>query len=133
MDIDIELYRREVRVSARPLVRLSAIDISPERPARTLVFIHGYGGNAGQWRYQLQKFSDDSRVIALDLRGHGQSDAPHSSYSMAEMVTDIHTALEILGVPGKIILIGHSFGGAVVTEYATAHPERVEKLVLIAA
>lgn len=133
MDIDIELYRREVRVSTHPLVRLSAIDISPERPARTLVFIHGFAGNAAQWRYQLHKFSDDSRVIALDLRGHGLSDAPHSRYTVAEMVADIHVALEVLHVPGSIVLMGHSFGGAIVTEYATAHPERVEKLVLIAA
>ena len=133
MDIDIELYRREVRVSTHPLVRLSAIDISPERPARTFVFVHGFAGNAGQWRYQLQKFSDDSRVIALDLRGHGLSDAPHSRYTVAEMLADLHAALDILQVPGQIVLAGHSFGGAIVTEYATAHPERVEKLVLIAA
>lgn len=133
MDIDIELYRREVRVSTQPLVRLSAIDISPERPARTFVFIHGFAGNAAQWRYQLQKFSDDSRVIALDLRGHGLSDKPNSEYTLDEIVSDIHTALDILQVPGQVVLAGHSFGGAVVTEYATAHPERVEKLILIAA
>jgi long-chain acyl-CoA synthetase len=133
MDIDIELYRREVRVSTQPLVRLSAIDISPERPARTFVFIHGFAGNAAQWRYQLQKFSDDSRVIALDLRGHGLSDKPNTQYTLAEIVADIHTALDVLQVPGRIVLAGHSFGGAIVTEYATAHPERVEKLVLIAA
>jgi len=66
MDIDLELYRREVHISSQPLVRLSVIDISPDRPQRTLVFLHGFGGHATQWMYQLQKFSLENRVIAFD-------------------------------------------------------------------
>ncbi|MBI5053158.1 MAG: hypothetical protein HZB52_07800, partial [Chloroflexi bacterium] len=46
MDIDLELYRREVRISTNPLVRLSAIDIAPEHPQWTMVFVHGFGGQA---------------------------------------------------------------------------------------
>ena len=133
MDIDIELYRREVRISTQPLLRLSAIDIAPDRPARTMVFVHGFGGGARQWRYQLQHFCQDSRVIALDLRGHGQSDKPRGDYSMATLVADIHTALAVLEAPQKFVLAGHSFGGAIVTEVAAAYPERVERLVLIAS
>ena len=132
MNVDLELYRREVRISSDPLVRLSAIDISPERPRRTFVFIHGFGGKATQWIYQLQKFSRDNRVIALDLRGHGRSDKPHSSYDMDEMQADINAALGVLGVEGKFVLAGHSFGGAIVSEYAYRHPERVEGLILTA-
>ncbi|HEY6073457.1 MAG TPA: alpha/beta fold hydrolase, partial [Anaerolineales bacterium] len=82
MDIDLDLYRHEVRVSSDPLVRLSAIDIFPEHPQRTFVFLHGFGGQAVQWEYQLQKFSLQNRVIALDLRGHGLSDKPSSGYEM---------------------------------------------------
>jgi len=133
MDVDIELYRREVRISDQPLVRLSAIDMAPDRPKRTLVFIHGFAGNARQWRYQLQKFSDDSRVIALDLRGHGLSDKPHSSYTMPSILDDIRQALVVLGVTEQIVLVGHSFGGAIVSEYASAYPAQVERLVLIAS
>jgi len=133
MDIDLELYRHEVRVSTHPLVRLSAIDISPDRPQWTMVFIHGFGGYAGQWKYQLRKFSNANRVIALDLRGHGQSDKPSGEYSMAELQRDLETALEVLGVKDKIVLIGHSFGGAIVAEYAFHHPERIARLVLVAS
>ena len=79
MQLDIELYRHEVPIVTgsppRPL-RLSAFDISPEHPARAFVFLHGFGGNARQWRHQLQHFSDTNRVIALDMRGHGFSDQP---------------------------------------------------------
>jgi long-chain acyl-CoA synthetase len=132
MDIDLGLYRHEVRVSINPLVRLSAIDVSPDRPQRTFVFVHGFGGEAAQWKYQMQKFAVDNRVIALDLRGHGLSDRPAGGYDMAQMLEDLETALVLLKVKGKIVLVGHSFGGAVVTEYALKNPGRVEKLILIA-
>ena len=133
MQVDIELYRREVRLSTQPLVRLSVIDIAPEQPRRTMVFVHGFGGNGGQWRYQLQHFCGTSRVIAPDLRGHGLSDMPHTDYSMPSIVADLHAALGVLGVTGKITLLGHSFGGAIVSEYAAAYPAQVERLVLVAS
>jgi len=132
MDIDLDLYRHEVRVSTNPLVRLSAIDISPDHPQRTFVFIHGFGGKADQWQYQMQKFAVENRVIALDLRGHGLSDKPNSNYDMPKIIEDLETAFTLLKVKGKIVLVGHSFGGAIVTEYALKHPDRVERLILIA-
>ena len=132
MDIDLDLYRHEVRVSTNPLVRLSAIDISPDHPQRTFVFIHGFGGQAEQWHYQLQKFSVENRVIALDLRGHGLSDQPRRGYDMPQLVEDLETALTLLKVKGKFVLIGHSYGGAIVTDYALKNPDRVERLILMA-
>jgi len=132
MDIDLDLYRHEVRVSTNPLVRLSAIDISPEHPQRTIVFIHGFGGQAEQWQYQLQEFSLENRVISLDLRGHGLSDKPNRGYDMPQFVNDLETALTLLKVKGKFVLVGHSFGGGIATEYALKHPDRVERLILMA-
>src|SRR5512145_356808 len=132
MDIDLDLYRYEVRVLTNPLIRLSAIDISPDRPQRTFVFIHGFGGQAEQWHYQLQKFSVENRVIALDLRGHGLSDKPSRGYDMPQLVDDLETALTLLKLKGKFVLVGHSYGGAIVTEYALKHPDRVERLILMA-
>ncbi len=132
MDIDLDLYRHEVRVSANPLVRLSVIDISPDRPQRTFVFLHGFGGQAQQWRYQLQRFALENRVIALDVRGHGLSDKPAQDYDMPRLQADIEATLNILKVRGKIVLVAHSFGGAMATEYALQHAEAVEALVLIA-
>lgn len=132
MDIDLDLYRHEVRVSTNPLVRLSAIDVSPDHPQRTFVFVHGFGGKAEQWQYQMQKFAVENRVIALDLRGHGLSDKPGGGYDMPQLVEDLETALTLLKVKGKIVLVGHSFGGAIVTEYALKNPDRVERLILIA-
>ncbi len=131
MDIDLELYRREVLVLRQPRVRLSVIDIHPEHPQRTLVFIHGFGGQARQWAYQIREFSSVNRVIAPDLRGHGLSDKPSGPYTLDSILDDLDALLSNLKVAPPIVLLGHSFGGAIVTEFALRHPDQVERLVLI--
>ncbi|MBE7435071.1 MAG: alpha/beta fold hydrolase [Anaerolineales bacterium] len=132
MDIDFDLYRYEVRISSDPLVRLSAIDVSPASPKRTIVFIHGFGGKAEQWHYQMQKFAMDNRVVTFDLRGHGLSDKPSTGYDMPRIQLDLETVLTQLKVSPPFVLVGHSFGGAVVTDYALNHPDHIERLILIA-
>jgi long-chain acyl-CoA synthetase len=132
MEIDLELYRRDARVRIRPELRLSVIDIAPEQPERTIVFLHGYGGKAVQWIYLLRAFSGENRVIAIDLRGHGHSDKPRSGFSMQDIMADVEGVLDVLGINQKVVLVGHSFGGAIAAEFAVAHPERIERLVLIA-
>lgn len=132
MAIDLALYRRQVLVSTEPPVRLSAIDISPDHPSHTIVFLHGYGGQARQWKYQLWQFSHANRVIALDFRGHGRSDKPEGKYTMDLVQRDLEKALEELGVDDDFVLVGHSFGGAVATEFAISHPRLVNYLILIA-
>jgi long-chain acyl-CoA synthetase len=132
MEIDLELYRQEIRVSDDPLIRLSAIDIHPPMAQHTLVFLHGYGGRAQHWIYQLREFSMSHRVIALEMRGHGLSDKPLSAYTMDELQGDLLDALDVLGVKQPIVLVGHSFGGAVAAQFAHDHPERVQRLITIA-
>lgn len=132
MQIDLELYRREVRVSQTPPIDLSVIEIAPDLPERTLVFVHGFGGQASQWIYQLQEFSRQNRVIAIDLRGHGRSDKPGGEYRMPELQSDLLAALQALEVNEPFTLIGHSFGGAIAAQFAADHPDYVERLALIA-
>ena len=131
MELELELYRRDVVISDAPRVRLSAIDIEPGEAGQTMVFLHGFGGRATQWKHQLKFFCEDTRVVALDLRGHGASDKPASEYTMDELLGDVECALEELAVPDKFVLVAHSFGGAVAISYAVKHPERIEKLVLV--
>ncbi|HEY6041687.1 MAG TPA: alpha/beta fold hydrolase, partial [Anaerolineae bacterium] len=134
MNLDLDLYRKDVIVAESPRrVRLSVIDLALKNPpARTMLFIHGFGGYARQWKNQLNFFADDSRVVAPDLRGHGLSDKPDSLYSMQENVEDIHTVVQALNLPDKFIMLAHSFGGALAASYAAKYPERVEKLITIA-
>jgi long-chain acyl-CoA synthetase len=131
IQLDLDLYRVEVPLSDLAGVSLSVVDIWPEDAAGTLMFIHGYAGCAETWEYQINHFGHQYRVLAPDLRGHGQSDAPYSDYTMPELVSDIHQIASKLDLPEKFVLIGHSFGGSICLEYAFSHPERVEKLILL--
>ena len=101
-------------------------------PNARSVFVHGFAGQATQWRYQLGHFADANRVIAIDLRGHGHSETTVGNYTMAEIQSDLAQTLAILNVQPGFVLVGHSFGGAVATEYAVAHPHDVAQLILIA-
>ncbi len=132
VQLDLNLYRVNVPIRGLMNADLSVIDICPEGVERTIVFVHGYAGCAETWEHQIKHFSRAYRVIVPDLRGHGQSDAPLSSYTMPELVADIDTIAEQLELPPKFILVGHSFGGSICVEYANARPERLEKLILIA-
>lgn len=130
--LDYNLYRVEIPIRGVSGSNLSVIDMRPSDAERAVLFIHGYAGVAETWEYQINYFVHKYRVLAPDLRGHGQSDAPHTRYTMDELVDDIDNIVETLKLPEKFILVGHSFGGSICVEYANAHPERLEKLVLIA-
>ncbi|MEW6718798.1 MAG: alpha/beta fold hydrolase [Chloroflexota bacterium] len=132
MQIDLELFRRGVIISQQPRRRLWVIDIAPDHPQRTFVFIHGFAGHAGQWVYQLHHFSMQNRAVAFDLPGHGGSDKSTGRFNMDDIVNDIASALEALGINTKIVLVGHSFGGAIATEFAAKYSDRLEALVLTA-
>ena len=136
MALDIELYRRTIYTSvdrhAQKLRRISVIDIHPEGATDTLVLVHGYGGSATQWLYQLQFFGQTMHVIAPDMRGHGMSDDPENlAYTMKGLVDDLELVLDRLKAQRPFYLIAHSFGGAISTEYALRHPDEVSGLVLI--
>lgn len=134
MAIDVDLHRRTVSLPGaageRP-VRFSVVDAGPRDALRTLVFVHGFGGRAAYWHYQLDHFHYDSRVIAPDLRGHGLSDAPRSRYDVEELGGDVIALLDAVDAPARFVLVAHSFGGAIATWFANRHPERVERLVII--
>jgi len=131
IQLDFSLYRVNVPIRGLPDMALSVVDIWPEGADKAIVFVHGYAGCAETWEYQVNHFARRYRVVVPDLRGHGQSDAPFTAYTMPELVDDIHTVAETLGLPDKFILAGHSFGGSICVEYANAHPERLERLILI--
>jgi long-chain acyl-CoA synthetase len=132
IQLDFDLYRVNVPIRGVPDAAVSVVDIWPEWADKTIVFVHGYAGCAETWEYQINHFACTHRVVAPDLRGHGQSDAPFTQYTMPELVRDLEAIAEDLKLPEKFVLAGHSFGGAICVEYAHAHPERVEKLILIA-
>ncbi len=131
MQLDLELYREQTEVE--PGIQISYIDIAPEFPSQTMVLIHGFGGRARHWRYQIEAFALHNRVIAIDLRGHGRSSRPvPGDYQMERMVADIKAVVDHLQLKEPFVLVGHSFGVAMATETAFHYPERVSHLILIA-
>ncbi len=99
--------------------------------APTLILIHGGKDHARSWDWVAQCLRDRYHVVALDLRGHGDSEwATGSMYSLVDSVLDLDQLIRELDVP-RVQLIGHSYGGAVAALYAGVYPERVEKLVAI--
>lgn len=132
----MEFPRKTIVVAGTKPVRLSVIDVGPTdaaNPSRgTMVCIHGAGGQAEQWKYQIETFSRHYRVIAPDLRGHGQSARPDSSYALEEFLWDFTQILEQLQVGAPFVLMAHSFGGPIALTFAAAQPQRLSKLVLIA-
>jgi len=99
-----------------------------------IVFIHGNGGSAEQWRTQLEHFrATGRRTIAIDLPGFGHSTAPASGdVSLAAMAAAIDHAVQATGVE-RFIIVGHSYGGAVVAAYAAAHSEKIAGVVYVDA
>jgi long-chain acyl-CoA synthetase len=132
VELDYNLYRVDVPIPGLAGDNLSVIDIRPEGVEQTIVFLHGFAGCAETWEHQINYFSQRYRVVAPDLRGHGQSDAPFTRYTMGELVADLYRISQHLELPEKFALVGHSFGGSIAVEYASAHPEQISQLVLIA-
>jgi pimeloyl-ACP methyl ester carboxylesterase len=104
---------------------------SGETGAPAIVFVHGLGGNGGQWALQLDHLQGRRRTVALDLRGHGDSDpADDGQYEISALATDVAAVADQLPLR-RFILVGHSLGAAVAIRYAAEHPGRVEGLVLV--
>lgn len=134
--MDLNQHRTTIRVAGTSPVHLSIIDVGPTvapAPGRgTVVCIHGAAGSADQWQAQIAHLTPHYRVVAPDLRGHGQSEKPNSAYSLEEFLWDFTQMLSLLKVEEPFILMSHSFGGPVALTFAAAQSQRISKLVLIA-
>ncbi len=99
-----------------------------------ILFVHGNGGTAEQWRAQLAHFRGQGRrAVAIDLPGFGRSSAPaDGDYSLQAMARAIDRAVEALDLP-RFVVVGHSYAGAVVATYAAEHPEKVAGVVYLDA
>ena len=96
-----------------------------------VLFLHSDGGNGTHWTEQLDCLRPARRAIAIDLRGHGQSEAPRDGdYSVEGRAEDVASVAAALGL-NRFVLVGHSGGGAVALAYAGTHPQRVARLLLV--
>jgi pimeloyl-ACP methyl ester carboxylesterase len=106
-----------------------AYDVRGQGPP--LVLLHGLGVGRWGWEPVVDRLARRFRVITVDNRGIGASDAPVGSYSTRAMASDVVAVLDDVGVASASVA-GTSLGGMIAQELALAHPERVDRLVLVA-
>jgi pimeloyl-ACP methyl ester carboxylesterase len=95
-----------------------------------VVLLHGYPQHWYEWREIAPPLAEQFTVIAVDLRGAGESQAPASGYDKATMAADVHGLLDQLGLAEDVRVVGHDIGTMVAYAYAAHHREAVSRLVL---
>ncbi len=97
-----------------------------------LLALHGWLDNAGSFDALAPLLADRWHVVAIDLRGHGQSShiAPGAWYHYVDYFDDLRAALDALGWQ-RASLLGHSLGATLASLFAAIYPERVERLLLV--
>lgn len=95
-----------------------------------VLFVHSFAGSTAHWLPQLVHLRRSRRAVALDLRGHGQSQPPpNGDFAVRSLVDDVLTVADGLDIE-RFVLVGHSLGGAVSVACAGAEPDRVAGLLL---
>ena len=95
-----------------------------------LLFIHGLGSSISDWENQIPYFGAHYRVVALDLRGHGNSDKPPGPYSSRLFADDIAALIASLDI-GPVNVVGLSLGGFIACQLAVDHSDLVRTLIVV--
>jgi pimeloyl-ACP methyl ester carboxylesterase len=120
--------RRNRRWGGRTM-RLNVADVGA---GPVVVLLHGFPFDHTMWAGQIAALAPSHRVIAPDLRGYGQSEAPEgSAYGVDDLADDVLETLDAIGVSGPMILGGLSMGGYVALSIADRHPGRLRGLMLM--
>ncbi len=104
-----------------------------------IVLLHGFPEFWYAWKDVLPDLAKDHHVVALDMRGYNLSSMPEGveQYAMPLLIEDVRAVAEHFGAkaePGKkFVLVGHDWGGAVAWQFGYAHPELLDKLVILNA
>jgi non-heme chloroperoxidase len=107
---------------------LSYISVGSDQP---IVMLHGWSQSAEQFKYQIPVFAEHYQVIAIDLRGHGESEKVPFGYRISRLTQDIHELLSTLQLQ-KPHLLGHSMGCSLIWSYLDLFGlDEFDRLVLV--
>jgi pimeloyl-ACP methyl ester carboxylesterase len=115
---------------SRDAVALRAWEWPGDQPATLL--LHGIGNYARYWDFFADAVAGRLRLVASDARGHGDSGKPMDGYAPQEFVADALAVLDALAIE-RAVIVGHSMGGTHAIRLAAAHPDRVERVVVVDA
>ena len=113
----------------RPGYTLQA-DVQGDGPL-TVVFESGFGQGGGVWKDVIADLGAQCRCITYARAGLGKSGTDGKPKSIAENVQDLAAVIDAVAPRSKVLLVGHSYGGLLATEFARLHPERLQGLVLV--
>lgn len=123
------MWRKSVVVCEQHAIALSVVEWS--RRGLPCVLLHGLGDAACVWNHLAIRIMPEFRTVAIDLRGHGDSDwDPEARYDTGALTADLTKIIATLGLE-TTILVGHSLGAAVAIRYAADNPDRVAALVIV--
>ena len=94
-----------------------------------LILLHGTGGHAEAYMRNMKRHAAHFRTIALDMIGHGYTDAPDIEYSFDTFVEHLHDFVNAIGAD-KVSLSGESLGGMIAAHFAIRYPERTDRIVM---
>jgi len=94
-----------------------------------IVFLHAFPLSRRMWAPQEAALAQDFRIVTLDLRGHGESDAPLWHYTLEQAADDVRSLLDHLAIP-HAVFVGLSMGGYILFAFYRRYTERVKGLVL---
>jgi pimeloyl-ACP methyl ester carboxylesterase len=111
-------------------ISLAYVEMGDSEGSPTLL-IHGYIDNSRSWSL-VAPYMKKRRLLAIDLRGHGKSDAPDCCYAYTDFADDASLFLDAMGI-AKADVIGHSLGSLTAQLLAAQHPDKVRNLVLVSS
>ena len=119
------------RVEVAATVSLAVRRWAGPESAWPFVLVHGLSSNARLWDAVARELAAAGHAVyAIDLRSHGESDAPAEGYDTGTAAADVAAAMAALGI-GRAVVAGQSWGGNVVVRLAAQHPELVSALALV--
>ncbi len=95
-----------------------------------VIFLHGQSVDRREWQFQVDALSKVYTVVLYDHRGHGNSDAPETGYTVQHYTKDLRALVRELGMT-KPSIVGHSMGGNIAMDYALTHPDAITTLTLV--
>lgn len=121
----------------------AAVEVSVPRTGYTLqadvhgdapmavVFESGFGQGAGAWKAVIEGLGPECRCIAYGRAGLGGSGSDGNAKTIDQHLADLDAVIATLAPGRKVVLVGHSYGGLLASEFARRHPGRVQGLVLV--
>lgn len=132
--INTQMHAHNVAIYSKDMniFHLNVLTNNHKEQRQTILFLHGYLGSAQDYIPFYAKFEETYNILAIDLRGHGDSESPKGRWTMDDMVDDVYQIVRLM-VPDskKMIIVGNSLSTAITLKFTSEYPDLVKNIFLI--